>query len=156
MRKSRVVKAIKMSFTLLGKRKELVISTFTRFAANSIGGSIVHIVLGVNNWAKKIYQVKINSQWLYYSLIIIHKVNIIDLKLLTLIDKQLQKAERINSNLTTVFGRLFLVILMENYYQFASVLEKNLWKHLASQKKVHKKSFWSRFIIILILIDQMC
>lgn len=49
VRKSRVVKTIEMGFTLLGKRKELVIFVLTRFAVNSIGGNMVYIALGVNN-----------------------------------------------------------------------------------------------------------
>lgn len=87
MRKSRVVKAIEIGFTLLSRRKKLVILAPTRFAANSIGRNTVYITLRVNNWIKKNYQVKINLQWLYCSLLIIDKMSMIDLKLLTSIDK---------------------------------------------------------------------
>lgn len=47
--KSKVVKAIEMGFILLNRRKELLISTPTNFAANGISRSIVHRVLEVNN-----------------------------------------------------------------------------------------------------------
>lgn len=60
--KSRVIKAIEMGFTLLSRRKELVISTPTSFAANRIGGSTVHTTLGVSNKARKNYQVKTSAQ----------------------------------------------------------------------------------------------
>lgn len=85
--KNRVVKAIEIGFILLGKRKKLVISVPTRFAANSISKNTVFTILGVINWAKKNYQIKINLQWLYCSLLIINKVNMIDLKLLISINK---------------------------------------------------------------------
>ncbi len=49
VRKSRIVKAIEMDFTLLSKKKELVISVSIGSAANSISGSTMHIVLRVNN-----------------------------------------------------------------------------------------------------------
>lgn len=87
--KSKVVKAIKMGFILVSIRKELVISAPTGFTANSIDRSIGYIALGVNNQVRKNYQAKINVQWLYCSSLIIDKVSMIDLKLLTLISKQL-------------------------------------------------------------------
>ncbi len=59
--KSRVMKVIEMGFILLSRRNELVISAPTGSAANSIGGSIVHIALGVNNRAGKNYQAKSNA-----------------------------------------------------------------------------------------------
>lgn len=46
--KSRVVKAIEMSFALLGRRNELVISVSTGSAANRISRSIVHTSIEVN------------------------------------------------------------------------------------------------------------
>lgn len=44
-----------MKFTLLGRRKELVISIPTSSEANSIGGNIVHTTLKVSNRANKNY-----------------------------------------------------------------------------------------------------
>ncbi len=48
----------------------------------------------------------------------------IDLKLLTLIDKQLRKAKRSDLYSTTVFSGLPLVVLIGDLYQFAPVLGK--------------------------------
>lgn len=59
--KSKVMKAIKIGFILLSRRKELVISAPTSSTANSIDGSTGHIVLGVNNQVEKNYQAKINA-----------------------------------------------------------------------------------------------
>lgn len=40
--KSRIVKAIKIRFTLLGKKKKLIICAPTSSAANDVDGNIVH------------------------------------------------------------------------------------------------------------------
>lgn len=79
----------------------------------------------------------------------------IDLKLLTSIDKQLQKAKGSSFHSITVFGGLSLVVLMGDFYQFASVLGKALWDYPISQKEVFGKSFWSRFLSVLTLTEQM-
>lgn len=86
--KSRVVKAIEIEFTLLGRKKRLVISTLIDFVINSDCKSIVYIVLRVNNKVKKNYQVKNNMQQLYYSCLLIDKVNMINLPLLASIDRK--------------------------------------------------------------------
>lgn len=62
VRKSRVVKTIKMRFTLLNRKKELVISTPTSSATNGIARNIVHITLGVNNSLKRNYHIKSSAQ----------------------------------------------------------------------------------------------
>lgn len=49
VRKSKVVKAIKMDFSLLGKRKKLVILVLTGSIANGIGESMVYITLRIYN-----------------------------------------------------------------------------------------------------------
>ena len=87
--KNRVVKAIEIKFTLLGKRKKLVISALTSFAANEIGKNIVYTTLKVSNRIKKNHWVKISVQWLYCFYLIIDEVSIIDFLLLISIDIQL-------------------------------------------------------------------
>lgn len=75
----------------------------------------------------------------------------IDLKLFTLIDKQLQKARGTTMHSIFIFGELSLVVIIGNFYQFAPVLGKTLWKHLYKKEKKYGKNFWSRFISILSL-----
>lgn len=59
-------------------------------------------------------------------MLIIDKMNIIDLKLSILIDKKQQKAKNINLYLITIFNKLFFIIQMRDFYQFVLVLEKVL------------------------------
>lgn len=47
-----------MRFTLLGKKKELMIPVLTDFVVNDVSKSIVYITLGVNNRIKKITRSK--------------------------------------------------------------------------------------------------
>lgn len=49
------VKAIKIRFTLLSKKNQLVIFTFISFEINKIGKNIVYIALKINNNSKKNY-----------------------------------------------------------------------------------------------------
>lgn len=50
----------------------------------------------------------------------------IDLKLLTSMDKQLQKARSSDISSISIFGGLSLVVLMGDFYQFAPVTGKAL------------------------------
>ena len=47
--KSRIIKIIKIVFTLFGKKKKLVIFTSTNFATNNIRKNIIYTTLGFNN-----------------------------------------------------------------------------------------------------------
>lgn len=48
----------------------------------------------------------------------------IDLKLLILINKKLQKTKKSSFQLTVIFNKLFLIIVIEKFYQFPSILRK--------------------------------
>lgn len=65
----------------------------------------------------------------------------IDLRLLSSINKQLWKAKKIAPHTISVFGGLLLVVIIGNFYLFAPILEKAFWKYLYSQKK----SIWRAF-----------
>lgn len=59
----------------------------------------------------------------------------INLKLFILKDKQLHKAKKSNFYSTIVFNKLFLIILIRDFYKFALILGKTLRNHLISQKR---------------------
>lgn len=122
-----MVKALEMRFSFLGRRKKLVILAPTGFAAESNGGNTVYIALRVNTRSGKSYVSKINTQWSEQSSLIVDKVSMIDLKLLTSIDKHLQKVKRSAVSSITFLGGLLLVMLMRDFYQFVPVIERALW-----------------------------
>lgn len=109
----------------------------------------------MNTWVGKTHEIKINKQCYYCYFLIVDKVSIIDLKLFTSIDQQLIKARRISSNSTLVFSGLSLVVLMDDFYQFALIQEKILWVNSIEEKEVYRKSFCSKFTLILILTEQI-
>lgn len=76
-----------MSFSLLGRKKELVISTPTGVVANRIGRSTVYTAFRINNRVEKNAQYKIRAQWSHQSCLINDKISMIDLKLLISIYK---------------------------------------------------------------------
>lgn len=104
VRKNKVMKAIKMEFTLLERRNELVISIFTSSVVNKIGQSKIHTAIGVNTWVEKTHKLKVNAQWWYRSSLMIDKMSMIDLKLLTSIDQHLRKVRRISLDLILAFS----------------------------------------------------
>lgn len=78
------------------------------------------------------------------------------MKLLISIDKQLEKIKRISPYSIAVFDRLSLVVLIGDYYQLAPIWVKPLWDNLVGKEEVYGKSFWGRFTLVLMQIEQIC
>ena len=138
--KSRVVKALEMGFAFLDRRKKLVISAPTRCAAEGIRGSTMYTALEVNTCRGRNFVAKKNARWSQRSSLMIDEVSIIDLKLLTIIDKQLRKAKGSDTSSMTFFRGLLLVVLMGDFYQFAPVTRKALWDEPHGEDEVHRKT----------------
>lgn len=62
VRKIRVIKAIKIKFTLFNIEKKLVIYIFTGFIRNKIDKNTVYSTLRIDNKSRKNEQVKMNIQ----------------------------------------------------------------------------------------------
>lgn len=121
-----------MGFTLLGRRTKLVIFAPIDSTVNNIGRSIVYTTLEVNNRVKNNYQCKISIQWLHQSCLFINKISIIDSKLFSSLNKKRWKARKTTPHTISVFGRRLLIVIIGDFYQFASVLGKALWGFLYS------------------------
>lgn len=89
VRKSRVIKALEMEFAFVDKCKELIISAPAGCAAKNNGSSTVHTAFEVNTCRGRNYVAKINPKWSQQSFLIVDKVNMINFRLHTSIDKQL-------------------------------------------------------------------
>lgn len=86
---------------------------------------------------------------------VLFEMSMIDLLLLASIDTQLRKIKESSPDTTIIFNKLSLLILMDDFYQFTSVLRKTFWDKAIGEKELHEKSFWNRFTSILTLIEQI-
>lgn len=96
-----------MVFTFVDKQRELVISVPTSCAADSIRGNTIHTTLEIITRVEKDFVIKVNMLWLQRSSLIIDEVSIIDLKLLTSIDRQLPKVKRSDISSISIIGSYF-------------------------------------------------
>ncbi len=137
--KSRVIHALEMGFILLNRRNKLMISVLTGCAAKGIGRSMVHTALSISTCKAKSLYTNISGIWIHQSLLIINELSMIQLKLLAQIDKQLRKAWGAIVSSTIVFGGLLLIILIGDFYQFASVSGHPLWDRPHSEEETYRK-----------------
>lgn len=61
----------------------------------------------------------------------------IDLKLLEIIEKQLQKAKKLLAESIIIFRGLFLIIMMRDFYQFLPVIGLLLWANFQIKIEIH-------------------
>ena len=153
--KSRVVKALELGFALLNRRAELIITAPTGCAAESIGGSTVHTALKINTRRANDNVSKIGSLWTRRLALVVDEVSIINLKLLTIMDKQLRKPRGSDFSSTALFGGLPLVVLIGDFYQFAPVSGHALWDEALGEDEIHGKTVWNNFTYVITLTEQM-
>ena len=153
--KSSVIHALEMEFTLLERKSELMFATPIGCAAEGIRGNTVYTILSINTYKAKSLYTNGSRIWIHQSLFIIDELSIIHLWLLAIMDKQLCKVQHAIVSSTALFGGQLLVILMSDYYQFASVSSCTLWDLLCSNKKIHKKVLWGNIQSVLSLTEQM-
>lgn len=111
-----MIHALKMRFTLLDRRNELMLSAPTGSVAGGREESTVHIILSISIYNVKSSSTNISVIWTHQSSLIIDEPSIISVGLLVTIDKQLRKAQGAIISSTALFGGLLLVILMGDFY----------------------------------------
>lgn len=145
VRKSHMIHALEMGFTLLDRRNELILSALTGCAAEDIRGSTMHTALSISTRNVKNSSTNVSAIWTHRSSLIIDELSMIPLGLLAIMDKQLRKARGAIVSSTALFGDLPLVILMGDFYQFAPVSGYALWDSPYSKDKIHEKVLWDNF-----------
>lgn len=85
-------------------------------------------------------QKTIKGLWRVQTALIINKISIVLLKLLAIVDAQLSLAKKKPDTDMAVFGKLAIVILMENFYQFPPLIRRPLWKKAITTNKLHSKA----------------
>ena len=153
--KSRVINALKMGFALLDRRNNLVLSAPTGCATEGIGESTVYTALSINTRKTKSLSTNISGIWIHCSSLIIDELSIIYLGLFVSINKQLRKGRGVIASSLALFGGLFLVVFMDDFYQFAPVSGYALWDLPHTKKKNYEKVLWDNFQSVLSLTEQM-
>lgn len=86
---------------------------------------------------------------------IIDKLSIISLKVLATIDTQLSQAKRKPDTDIIIFGRLAIMILMRDFYQFLPIVGKLLLEKAITTDELHGKAIQNHFISVIILTQQV-
>lgn len=81
--KSGVIHILEIAFTLLNKKKKLMILVPIRCAAENIKNCMMHITLSINTCRVKSLCTNISGIWTHQSLLIVNELGIIYLKFLT-------------------------------------------------------------------------
>ncbi len=97
----------------------------------------MHTALNISTCKVKSLYTNVSGIWTYQSSVIIYELCMIQLELLTKMDKQLCKVQSANVSSIALFGDLPLIILMGDFYQFAFVSGHLLWHRPYSKEETH-------------------
>lgn len=121
VRKICVIHTLEISFILLNKKNELIISASTGYAIESMERNTVHTILSISTCKTKSLYTNVSAIWIHQSLYIIDELNIIQLELLAKINKPLCKAQGVIVCSIALFDGLPIIIFMGDFYQFAPI-----------------------------------
>lgn len=93
--------------------------------ANKINLTI-HRALSINSWTQVEKQDMPKCPWQNHFALILNKLNIISLNLISLINMQLSQTKGKISKDTIILDSLTLVIVIGDFYQFLSIVERLL------------------------------
>ncbi len=136
--KSRIVKTIHLGFSFLKKRKKFLIAALTGAASANIGDVIIYGARSIDDCIQK-QQRLAKSFWQNRSALILDEISMVSLKLLSTIDMCLSQAKDKTNNDTAVLGRLAMVIVMRDFYQFPPVVGRSLWTYPVTSEEIHGK-----------------
>lgn len=114
--KSQVINVIELGFSLLSCRADLVLAAPIRAIASNIKKSTIHTYLGIGVRNNQKNTNKVSRMWIQRYALIIDEVTMVELDMLSNIAKQLVKAKGFISESTAIFGKLLIVILMEDIH----------------------------------------
>lgn len=108
---------------------DIIIDDFIKFLflqkhnmIDAIYNNIIYSILSINNFNAQNSNFKFDAIWREQFLFIINQINMIDFKLLNIIDCQLRFSQNLNSLFIAFFDDLCLFIVMSNFYQFSSIV----------------------------------
>lgn len=141
-----------MRYTFLSQNFNLAITTQTSAIVNNIDGSTIYtsLAIDVKNRNEKLNIIL--NLWIIQYIIIVNKINIVKLKMLFNIGKQLAKACGFSNSSIAMFENLPIIIVMENFYQFFLIAGHLFWGKLQTNKYHNRKTLWLSFFLVITLI----
>ncbi len=121
VRKNKVVYTIELGCTLLSPDSNLIITAPISAATDNIGDSIIHTSLAISIRNKYKKSNKISNLCIAQYIMIVDKINMVELEILSNIGKKLAKVCGFSNSCTTVFGGLPIVIVIGDFYQFPPI-----------------------------------
>jgi len=121
--KSRVIEAVRLGMKLLEREKEVLVIAPTGNAAKNVRGSTIHTALdiAVQGHLKRGASSRVRSLWTNKTMLIIDEISMVSSKLMDSIDKQCKVMKNLNSNSTTVFSSLYIIIILKDFHQFPPI-----------------------------------
>lgn len=86
---------------------------------------------------------------------IVDEISIVELEMLSNLEKQLAKARNLSNSSIVVFGDLSIVIVMGDFYQFSPIAGHLFWSKPQTNKDHNSKTLWLSFSFIITLTQQM-
>ena len=117
---------------LILRKDEVILIAPMGAAANNINGNTYHTALGISlaKTQKLSVSPRITKLQARKTIMIIDKISIMDLSMLSKINRQCKIAKSLDRNLPDLFGGLPTIIFMGDFYQFPPVRGLALWKEL--------------------------
>jgi transcriptional regulator with PAS, ATPase and Fis domain len=132
---------------------------FTKAIANKVDEFTIHSSLNkeINRRISKITRERVRRLWIKKIIIIIDEISMINAKMLIKIDNNCVIVKTRKRDTNNLFENIFIVILMKDFFQFISMIEKSLWQTYTNfiEKQSRDILLWNKFDNVIILNEQM-
>lgn len=100
-------------------------------------------------------QQKLEKLWRNKTAIVVDKMSMVNLDFLATVDLYLGRAKFLHKNSSAALGRLSVVILLGDFFQFSPLIGRFLWEVPLSSHEEHGQHIWHHFADVITLTKQM-
>ncbi len=159
IKKNQVIKKIFYAMKLLKQKNQLIVMNFIEAAIDNVNEFTIHSFLSIeiNKRISKKTQKRVRRLWNNKIIMIIDEINMINVKLLIKIDSNCTIVKSQERDTSKFFENITIVILMRDFFQLASMIEKSLWQKYNNFTKEQSRRLllWKRFDNVIFLNEQM-
>lgn len=84
---------------------------------------------------------------------IVEKINMVELEMLSNIEKQSAKSRSLSNFSTAVFRGFPIVIVIRDFYQYLLVAPRSFWGKPQTEENYNDKTLWLFFSSVITLIE---